>query len=714
MAVQAFEGLHDTAFAAVSIVDGPAEGSVANQMMAALSEAPSSGYDDRVTVLMDFKGDDLTDALRRTGKRLTPNGRMLVYLLGAFEVRDGQITVSGPPPTTLDDCLRHLVGASPPDALVLMIDNLTASRDVHQAAVEAVSGVDGLDTWCVIHDGPESGSWTPDDTLLADGLVDSIGRVSGRHIAHWVSTADLYRASASRARSVGRRPPIMTTSGDAAVTIAYVDRVEPPRFSETLEVALSGGGYRASAVSLGALLYLVHAGLNTQVDSIVSVSGGSITNGWIAQREEYKTLASVDAFAPSVQGLAERISHRSLVSLKNPYLALWAGALAVAIALAVAALATASLTAAGLIPPLLALFLIATIVHGRGIVVTAWLGRTFFPKTKPQLISDLSHREIDHVICATDIGRGEPLFFSTRPYARIFSETLRIRPDPAARLTVAVRASAALPPLIPPQRVRVPPGADGTTSSQAVWLSDGGVWNNLGTDWSRLRQEIMTAEYDRLKKAEGKTFEEMLMEPDEVAPSGGVRLVIDASGPLKHGLDKALWIPGFGSMLTAARTLLVSYASTVAGRLPHPTAARGRMLLNPQRWWVDWPQPPMTMNEQPGTAEPLELVVRCADPGEIAKTWSIVGLTKHWETVGTRYEAEMNRAIPGLAGVVIPGLVVGTTLNALTPATTLALIVDGYLATRETLVAAFANHNAPPVPDAAWFVDLVRASAERV
>lgn len=45
-------------------------------------------------------------------------------------------------------------------------------------------------------------------------------------------------------------------------------------------------------------------------------------------------------------------------------------------------------------------------------VVTAWLGRTFFPRTGPQSIGDLSHREIDHVICATDIGRGEPLFFS--------------------------------------------------------------------------------------------------------------------------------------------------------------------------------------------------------------------------------------------------------------------------------------------------------------
>jgi NTE family protein len=43
-----------------------------------------------------------------------------------------------------------------------------------------------------------------------------------------------------------------------------------------LGVALSGGGFRATVYGLGALLYLVDSGLNKQVTSISSVSGGSI------------------------------------------------------------------------------------------------------------------------------------------------------------------------------------------------------------------------------------------------------------------------------------------------------------------------------------------------------------------------------------------------------------------------------------------------------
>jgi hypothetical protein len=44
-------------------------------------------------------------------------------------------------------------------------------------------------------------------------------------------------------------------------------------------VALSGGGHRASLFGLGVLLALVDLGLNRLVTQVVSVSGGSITNG---------------------------------------------------------------------------------------------------------------------------------------------------------------------------------------------------------------------------------------------------------------------------------------------------------------------------------------------------------------------------------------------------------------------------------------------------
>src|SRR5262245_26721676 len=50
----------------------------------------------------------------------------------------------------------------------------------------------------------------------------------------------------------------------------------------TYGIALSGGGHRATAFALGALLYICDAGLNLQVRTISSVSGGSLLNGFVA------------------------------------------------------------------------------------------------------------------------------------------------------------------------------------------------------------------------------------------------------------------------------------------------------------------------------------------------------------------------------------------------------------------------------------------------
>ena len=49
-----------------------------------------------------------------------------------------------------------------------------------------------------------------------------------------------------------------------------------------LGLSLSGGGHRATVFSLGALLYLVDSGCNRRVQTIASVSGGSITNAFLA------------------------------------------------------------------------------------------------------------------------------------------------------------------------------------------------------------------------------------------------------------------------------------------------------------------------------------------------------------------------------------------------------------------------------------------------
>src|SRR3954452_12913601 len=60
-------------------------------------------------------------------------------------------------------------------------------------------------------------------------------------------------------------------------------------------VAISGGGYRASAWGLGVLWYLADTGRNADVSMVSSVSGGSLTNahaGWLPA--PYTAISSPD------------------------------------------------------------------------------------------------------------------------------------------------------------------------------------------------------------------------------------------------------------------------------------------------------------------------------------------------------------------------------------------------------------------------------------
>src|ERR1700676_821166 len=60
--------------------------------------------------------------------------------------------------------------------------------------------------------------------------------------------------------------------------------------ARSLAVSLSGGGHRAALFGLGALMYLVDARINAHVTSIASVSGGSITNGFVGQKLDFRDV----------------------------------------------------------------------------------------------------------------------------------------------------------------------------------------------------------------------------------------------------------------------------------------------------------------------------------------------------------------------------------------------------------------------------------------
>src|SRR6266581_804245 len=79
-----------------------------------------------------------------------------------------------------------------------------------------------------------------------------------------------------------------------------------------ISVAISGGGHRAALFGLGALMYLADAEKSPDVVSIASVSGGSITNGYVALRTDYAD-ADGKAFQEVAVPLTRQIAQRGTV-----------------------------------------------------------------------------------------------------------------------------------------------------------------------------------------------------------------------------------------------------------------------------------------------------------------------------------------------------------------------------------------------------------------
>jgi hypothetical protein len=175
--------------------------------------------------------------------------------------------------------------------------------------------------------------------------------------------------------------------------------METREFREELEIALSGGGYRASAFGLGALLYLAHSGLNQKVKSIVSVSGGSITNGFVATECDFGSETNPENFRRIAARLAQIISgggrFRGFWFVSRPYMAaLILSGVALGVWLASVVVALIALAAWGVdLRPVslkevlllaLAAVLWGTAALNRGNLVLWWLGRTFF-RERPTL-----------------------------------------------------------------------------------------------------------------------------------------------------------------------------------------------------------------------------------------------------------------------------------------------------------------------------------------
>lgn len=245
-------------------------------------------------------------------------------------------------------------------------------------------------------------------------------------------------------------------------------------------VALSGGGHRATLFALGVLLYLADAGLNRQVTIISSVSGGSLTNGYVGQECDFSTVTPAE-----FRDVTSRLAR--VVALRGTLFGSWLTWLYLAgLASLTGAIVWAIYVFDGLSQLLVIAFLLLALGYGlgaRGQVASAAFGRSLFSVgPRRSLLSEL-HGDVDHVICSTDLLAHTPFYFTKR---FIYGDEYGKAAPKKVKLQTAVQASAALPGAFPPRRFRLKdldwPAGRGQVHPY-TYLVDGGVYNNLATEW---------------------------------------------------------------------------------------------------------------------------------------------------------------------------------------------------------------------------------------
>ena len=318
-----------------------------------------------------------------------------------------------------------------------------------------------------------------------------------------------------------------------------------------LAVALSGGGHRASLFALGVMLYLTDAGKNRDVTSVSSVSGGSLTNGFVAQEGDYSTLTPRQFENRIARPLARQIAQRGT---------LWAAWItwAYILVLLTGLVATFSIWWLPLnLAGRMAIFVSALtcwsffLASRRGEVCGyAFRKALYSKKGKPTLLRDIEHCNVQHVICATDLHAGEHVYFSG---SFVCSYRLGWGHPADLGLHVAVQASAAFPGGFPPRWLRTARhGFEDSAHDVPLFmvLSDGGVYNNMAEQWPA----GVHARRRRWPRRSGHL------------PEATELVVVNASGPMGWASVGRLGLPAVGEIFSLTRVIRVLYEKTTSTR----------------------------------------------------------------------------------------------------------------------------------------------------
>lgn len=436
-----------------------------------------------------------------------------------------------------------------------------------------------------------------------------------------------------------------------------------------IAVALSGGGHRAALFGLGVLLYLVDADKHRSVTSVASVSGGSLTNGYVAQAGDYAGTTT-DEFWDVARRLTTQIGRRGT---------LWASPLTWAYLAVLVLAALAALVGVWFLPIglgwrvlvfLAAVLVVAWFASLRGWICARSFARTLFsPNGTPTRLEETA-RPVDHVICATDLHAGEHAYFSGR---FVCSYRFGFGKPGDLGLHDAVQASAAYPGGFPARWLRSSrhefalPAEERAAKAAFMVLVDGGAYDNLGDEWAQGVRE---------RNTRWASLDPGLHEPDEL-------VVVNASGPMGWKRMDALRLPVLGELLTLKRDVDVLYDTTTSTR---------------RRWLFD-----TFVNEQGAlrgaivqiTQSPFHVAGRYAEGPQdddaklrAAAVLAALGDTKNeWASV-----AAANRAVK-------------TTLSKVGPEVAVRLVRHGYVLAMANLHVLL-DYPLLPIPPAARFEEL--------
>lgn len=242
----------------------------------------------------------------------------------------------------------------------------------------------------------------------------------------------------------------MSEGTGAPGTIETADTAAKSRLQDGIGICLSGGGYRAMLFHIGALWRMNEVGLLTRSDRISSVSGGSITAGYLAQLWKVRgwgnaPIPELEFRQDFVAGLRRLAS--SLVDIPS--------------------------VLRGFAP-----------WHNVGCEVARLYDRLLFAGAT---LRDLPEHP-RFVFNASNLQTGVLWRFS-KPYMGDYKVGRILNPD--LELAVAVAASSAFPPVLSPIELKLNPeqfALDGTETmhrppfNTRPVLSDGGVYDNLGLE----------------------------------------------------------------------------------------------------------------------------------------------------------------------------------------------------------------------------------------